>query len=78
MNYLWGVDVRPAHPNVRHNMGGRATPEKTSYSLKQIVTVQSSGCLQIGFGPLIIDYICNFLFDCVYFAHKVSKMKENI
>ena len=31
------------------------------YSLKVIVTVFSSGCLQIGFGVLIIDYICNFL-----------------
>ena len=29
--------------------------------LKVIVTVISSGCLQIGFGPLIMDYICNFL-----------------
>ena len=28
-----------------------------------IVTVKSSGCLQIYFGPLIIDYIRNFLFD---------------
>ena len=28
--------------------------------LKVIVTVKSSGCLQIGFGPLIIDYTCNF------------------
>ena len=27
--------------------------------LKVIVTVKSSGCLQIGFGPLIIDYISN-------------------
>ena len=26
-------------------------------SLKVIVTVKSSGCLQIGFGLLIIDYI---------------------
>ena len=31
--------------------------------LKVIVTVKSSGCLQIGFGPLIIYYICNFWFD---------------
>ena len=29
--------------------------------LKVIVTLFSSGCLQIGFGVLIIDYICNFL-----------------
>ena len=28
-----------------------------------IVTVKSSGCLQIGFWPQIIDYICNFLVD---------------
>ena len=28
--------------------------------LKVIVTVKSSGCLHIDFGPLIIDYICNF------------------
>ena len=30
--------------------------------LKVILIVKSSGCLclQIGFGPLIIDYICNF------------------
>ena len=28
---------------------------------KVIVTVFSSGCLQIGFGVLIIDCICNFL-----------------
>ena len=28
---------------------------------KVIVTVFSSGCLQIGFGVLIIDHICNFL-----------------
>ena len=27
------------------------------------VIVKSSGCLQIGFGPLIIDYILYFLFD---------------
>ena len=32
-----------------------------SSSPKVIVTVFSSGCLQIGFGVLIIDYICNFL-----------------
>ena len=31
------------------------------YQFKVIVTVFSSGCLQIGFGVLIIDYICNFL-----------------
>ena len=33
--------------------------------LKVIVTVKSSGGLhlQIGFGPLIIDYFCHFLFD---------------
>ena len=30
-------------------------------AFKVIVTVKSSGCLQIGFGPLIIDYICNVL-----------------
>jgi len=29
--------------------------------LKVTVTVFSSGCLQIRFGVLIIDYICNFL-----------------
>ena len=29
--------------------------------LKVIVTVKS-GCLQIGFRPLIIDYICNFCY----------------
>ena len=29
--------------------------------LKVIVTLISSECLQIGFGVLIIDYICNFL-----------------
>ena len=28
-------------------------------SLKVTVTVKSSRCLQIGFGPLIIEYICN-------------------
>ena len=28
--------------------------------LKVIVTVKSSGCLQICFGSLTIDYICNF------------------
>ena len=28
---------------------------------KMTVTVFSSGCLQIGFGVPIIDYICNFL-----------------
>ena len=32
-----------------------------SSTLKVTVTVFSSGCLQIGFGVLIIDYICNFL-----------------
>ena len=30
------------------------------FHLKVIVTVKSSGCLQIGFGPPIIDYNCNF------------------
>ena len=30
-------------------------------SLKVIVTIFSSGCVQIGFGVLIIDNICNFL-----------------
>jgi len=29
--------------------------------IKVTVTVFSSGCLQMGFGVLIIDYICNFL-----------------
>ena len=29
--------------------------------LKVIVTVKSRGFLQIGFRPLIINYICNFL-----------------
>ena len=35
--------------------------EKSKKMLKVIVTVFSSGCLQIGFGVLIIDDICNFL-----------------
>ena len=30
--------------------------------VKMIVIVKSSGCLQIGFGPLIIDYICIFFY----------------
>ena len=32
----------------------------TERNLKVIVTVKSSECIQKGFGPLIIDYICNF------------------
>jgi hypothetical protein len=34
---------------------------KIGWLVKVTVTVFSSGCLQIGFGVLIIDYICNFL-----------------
>ena len=34
---------------------------KCKKQYKVIVTVFSSGCLLIGFGVPIIDYICNFL-----------------
>ena len=59
-----------------------------SLYLKVIVTVKSSGCQQIGFGPQIIDYICIFLFysswtNLIFFFNlsQVSlfrtQMKEN-
>ena len=42
------------------NLQGNIDSSK-GLDLKVIVAVFSSGCLQIGFGVLIIDYIYNFL-----------------
>ena len=54
------------NPNDITGVKSRKSQRKTFFDLltlaclKVIVTVKSSGCLQIGFGPLIIDYTCNF------------------
>ena len=41
-----------------------------------IVTIKSSGCLQIGFGPLIIDNIF-FLFDSSYLTSEVVNRSQS-
>ena len=43
-------------------------------SLKVNVTVKSSGGLQIGFWPLVIDYIFIFLFDPLNSSYSNSKV----
>ena len=58
-----GIEINVENDGGRTPLHIAANVRKVIECIKMSVTVKSSGCLQIGFGPLIIYYICDFLFD---------------